>query len=139
MMKQGTTAMILGAILLLTACSSTSEPDPGSAARGSLVGVWVLEGETDDGAKVYTRAAALTGNRSGYEFGRHGGLKVRTAGWCGTPPPAWSNLDGLWDEVGEGRVEIRHAWRGAPREYELEIISISARRLTCRERNGDGS
>jgi hypothetical protein len=134
-------ATILGLILvmLLAACTSTSEPDPGPQPQGSLVGVWVFEDETDDGAKVYTRAAALSGGRSGYEFGEHGGLKVRTTGWCATPPLTWANLDGLWDEVDPGLLKIRHAWRGAPRQFELEIISVNGRRLTCRERTGGGS
>jgi hypothetical protein len=119
--------------LLLAACTSTSEPDPGPGLPISLVGVWVFEGETRDGAKVYTRAAALSGDRSGYEFQEHGGLKVRTSGWCGTPPLTWSNLDGLWDQVDDRLVEIRHSWHGSPREYQLEIISLGPRRLTCRE------
>lgn len=139
MKNRGIATVMLGMALTLAACTSTSEPDPGAESHGSLVGVWVFEDETDDGAKVYTRAAALSGERSGYEFGLHGGLKVRTAGWCGTPPLTWANLDGLWDEVDPGLLKIRHAWRGAPRQFELEIISVSARRLTCRERTGGGS
>ena len=141
MKNRGITAALPGLILvlLLAACTSTSEPDPGPGPHGSLVGVWVFEAETENGAKVYSRAAALSGERSGFEFGQHGGLKVRTAGWCGTPPLTWANLDGLWDEVAPGLLKICHAWRGAPRQFELEIISVDARRLTCRERTGGGS
>lgn len=139
MISRGITAIMLATVLMLAACTSTSEPDPGPRPQGSLVGVWVFEDETDDGAKIYTRAAALSGDRTGYEFGSHGGLKVRTPGWCGTPPLTWANLDGLWEEVDPGLLEIRHAWRGSPREYQLEIISVGARRLTCRERTNDGS
>jgi len=138
MKTRGSLALLTGMILLLAACTSTSEPDPGLPLAASLAGVWVFEGETDGGAKVYSRAPALVGDRGGFEFGEHGGLKVRTSGWCGTPPVSWANLDGIWHQV-DGRVlEIRHAWRGAPREYQLEIISLSPRRLTCRLRNGDG-
>jgi hypothetical protein len=139
MNNRGITAVMLGLILVLAACSSTSEPEPGPGPQGSLVGVWIFENETEDGTRTYTRAAALAGDRNGYEFGGHGGLKVRTSGWCGTPPLTWANLDGLWEEVDPGLVKIRHAWRGTPRQYELEIISVSARRLTCRERTGDGT
>ncbi len=138
MKTRGSLALMTGMFLLLAACTSTSEPDPGLPLSGALAGVWVFESESDGGAKVYTRAPALVGDRSGFEFGEHGGLKVRTAGWCGTPI-TWSNLEGIWHQV-DGRVlEIRHAGRGAPREYQLEIISLSPRRLTCRQRNGDGS
>jgi hypothetical protein len=139
MKTRGSLALLTGMILLLAACTCTSEPDPGLTLSGSLVGVWVFEGETDEGAKIYSRAPALSGDRDGFEFGEHGGLKVRAAGWCGTPQISWANLEGIWDQV-DGRVlEIRHAWRGAPREYQLEIISLSPRRLTCRQRNDDGS
>ena len=133
-------ALLMGLTLILVACTSTSEPQPGpgSSLDGNLIGVWIFVGETDDGAKVFTRAAALSGERKGYEFSAHGGLKVRTAGWCGTPPLTWSNLDGLWEKVEDGLLDIRHAWRGAPREFQLEIISLSSRRLVCRERNDDG-
>lgn len=138
MKTRGSLALLTGMILLLAACTSTSEPDPGITLPGALAGVWVLEDETEGGTKVYSRAPALSGNRDGFEFGEHGGLKVRTTGWCGTPI-TWSNHEGIWHQV-EGRVlEIRHAWRGAPREYQLEIISLSPRRLTCRQRNDDGS
>ncbi len=139
MKTRGSLALMTGMFLLLAACTSTSEPDPGLPLSGALAGVWVFESESDGGAKVYTRAPALVGDRSGFEFGEHGGLKVRTSGWCGTPPVSYSNLEGIWHQV-DGRVlEIRHAGRGAPREYQLEIISLSPRRLTCRQRNGDGS
>ncbi len=139
MKTRGSLALLTGMVLLLAACTSTSEPTPGPNLPAALVGVWVWEGESDDGVKVYMRAAALAGDRSGYEFGEHGGLLVRTAGWCGTPPLNWSNLEGLWDQIDDRRLEIHHAWRGEPREYQLEIISLSPRRLTCRERNVDGS
>lgn len=130
--------MLMGLTLILAACTSTSEPDPGTELSGTLAGVWIFAEETADGAQVFTRAAALTGERTGFEFCEHGGLKVRTAGWCGTPPLTWSNLDGLWEKTAEGLLDIRHAWRGAPREYQLEIISLSSRRLVCRQRNDDG-
>ena len=106
MKTQAITVLLGGMILMLAACTSTSEPDPGPAEpQASLVGVWIFENETDDGAKVYSRAAALAGNRSGYEFSEHGGLKVRTPGWCGTAPLAWSNLDGLWERVDDRLLE----------------------------------
>ena len=138
MKTRGTLALLAGMMLLLAACTSTSEPDPGLPLAGSLAGVWVFEGETDNGAKIFRKAAALAGDHEGFEFREHGGLKVRTSGWCGTPPLTWSNLEGLWDQVDERLLKIRHAWRGQPREYQLEIIALSPRRLTCRERNGDG-
>ena len=139
MKTQGSLALLTGMILLLSACTSTSEPDPGLPLAGTLAGVWVFESETDDGTKVYRKAAALTGDRAGYEFREHGGLKVRTPGWCGTPTLTWSNLEGLWNQADDRLIEIRHAWRGEPREYQLEIISLSPRRLACRQRNGGGS
>lgn len=140
MKTQAVAALLGGMILMLAACTSTSEPGPTPAEpQASLVGVWIFENEADDGAKVYSRAAALAGNHPGYEFSEHGGLKVRTPGWCGTAPLTWSNLDGLWERVDDRLLEIRHPWRGAPRHFELEIISLSSRRLTCREQTPDGS
>jgi hypothetical protein len=134
-------AALTGLILILAACTSTSEPGPtpDPDLSRTLVGVWVFEEKTDDGASVYARAAALSGDHAGYEFGEHGGLKVRTPGWCGTSPLSWSNVDGLWDHVGGRLVDIRHAWRGEPREFQLEIVSINSRRLVCRERTLPGS
>jgi hypothetical protein len=124
--------------LLLTACASTSESDPGIDRPRDLVGSWVFEKETDDGALVFLRAPGLTGNRSGFAFGEHGGMKVRTAGGGGAPA-TWLNLDGLW-RCRDGRLlDIRHAARGGAKEYQLEIISLSERRLTCREWTGGGS
>ncbi len=137
MIIRGYFAIAIGLTLLLAACTSTSEPDPWPDQPGTLVGVWVFEDKTDDGAQVYMRAATLTGDRSGYEFGEHGGLKVRTTGWCGTPI-TWFNHEGLWSRIDDQLLNIHHANRGGSKEYQLEIISLTTRRLTCRERTDDG-
>ena len=137
MITRGYFAIAIGLILFLAACTSTSEPDPGPDQSRTIVGVWVFEEKTDDGAQVFMRAAALSGDRSGYEFGEHGGLKVRTTGWCGTPI-TWLNHDGLWSRVDDQLLDICHANRGGSKEYQLEIISLTSRRMTCRERTGDG-
>lgn len=138
MITKGYFAMAIGLTLLLAGCTSTSEPDQWPDQPRTLAGVWVLEGETEDQAKIYMRAAALTGDRSGYDFGEHGGLKVRTTGWCGTPI-AWANHDGLWSQAGKQVVDIRHAVRGGSKNYQLEIVSLTSRRLICRERTDGGS
>jgi len=137
MIIRGYFAITIGLTLLLAACTSTSEPDPGPDQPRTLVGVWIFEEQTDDGAKVYHRAAALSGDRSGYEFAEHGGLKVRTTGWCGTPV-TWHNLEGLWSRDEDRVLDIRHTIRGGSKEYQLEIITLTSRRLVCRERTGDG-
>ena len=139
MMTRGLFAMVLGMALFLAACTSTSEPDPRPALPRNLVGVWVLEGETAGGIRIFTRSAALSGNHPGYEFGEHGGLKVRKSGWCGTPPATWSNHEGLWNLVDNRHLKICHTWRGGPREYQLEILSLGPRRMTCRVTTGSGS
>ena len=137
MIIRGYFAIAIGLTLLVAACTSTSEPDPEPGQMRTLVGVWVFEGETDDGAKVYMRAAALSGDRPGYDFGEHGGLKVRTTGWWETPI-SWLNHEGLWSRNDGQLVNIRHADRGGSQEYQLEIISLTSRRLTCREKTGSG-
>lgn len=139
MMIRGSMAMVMGMALFLTACTSTSEPDPGPDLSRNLVGVWVLEGETANGILIFARSAALSGDHPGYEFGEHGGLKVRKSGWCGTPPATWSNHEGLWNLADNRHLRICHAWRGSPLEYQLEIMSLGPRRLTCRVRPGSGS
>jgi hypothetical protein len=138
MITKGCFAIAIGLTLLLAACTSTSEPDPWPEQPRALVGVWVLEGETDDGAKVYMRAATLNGDRAGYDFGEHGGLKVRTTGWGGTPI-TWLNHEGLWSREGKQVVDICHARRGGSTKYQLEIVSLTPRRLICRERTDGGS
>ena len=132
-------AMMIGMILLLAACTSTSEPGPRPDPSRSLVGAWVLEGETADGTQIFARAASLSGDHPGYEFGEHGGLKVRKEGWCLTPPITWMNHEGLWRLVDNRLLNIRHAGRGSPLEYQLEIMSLGPRRLTCRVRADPGS
>ena len=138
MIIRGYFAIVVGLTLLLAACTSTSEPDPGPDQLRTIVGVWIFEEQTDDGAKVYLRAATLSGDRSGYDFGEHGGLKVRTSGWCGTPV-TWLNLEGLWNRVDDHLLDIRHSTRGGSNEYQLEIISLTSRRMICREQTRDGS
>ena len=138
MITKGYIAGAIGLTLLLAACTSTSEPYQWPDQPRTLVGVWVLEGETEDGAKIYMRAAALTGDRAGYDFGEHGGLKVRTTGWCGTPI-TWLNLEGLWGQADDHLLDIRHAIRGGSKNYQLEIVSVTSRRLICRERTDGGS
>jgi len=138
-----TTAMAVGMALLLAACTSTSEPglqpDPKSDPSPGLVGVWILEENEADGIQVFARAPSLSGDHLGYEFSEHGGLMVHKPGWCGTPPITWMNHEGLWRLVDDQFLDIRHAWRGTPQEYQLEIISLSQRRLICRVRTDPGS
>ncbi len=134
MMTRGSLALTVGMTLLLAACTSTSEPGPRPDLPRNLVGVWVLEGGATDGIQVFARTATLSGKHPGYEFGEHGGLKVRKAGWCLTPPITWTNHEGLWSLVDNRILDIRHAWRGNPLEYQLEIMSLGPRRLTCRVR-----
>jgi hypothetical protein len=131
-------AVAVGMTLLLAACTSTSEPAREIDSSASLVGVWVLEEKEADGIQVFARAASLSGNHLGYEFSEHGGLKVHKPGWCGTPPMAWMDHEGLWNLVDDQHLDIRHSGRMGPQEYQLEIISLSQRRLICRERTDPG-
>ena len=133
-----TLAVAVGMTLLLAACTSTSEPAREIDSSASLIGVWVLEEKEADGIQVYARAASLAGNHLGYEFSEHGGLKVHKPGWCGTPPIAWVNYEGLWSLVDTQLLDIRHAGLGSPQEYQLEIISLSQWRFVCRERTDPG-
>ncbi len=127
-----TLAVAVGMTLLLAACTSTSEPVQGPDLLGSLVGIWVLEEKEADEIQVFARAASLSGDHLGYEFSEHGGLLVHKPGWCGTPPITWMDHEGLWSLVDDQFLDIRHAGRGSPQEYQLEIISLSQRRFVCR-------
>ncbi len=133
-----TLAVAVGMMLLMTACTSTSEPAREIDSSASLIGVWVLEDNEADGIQVFARAASLAGSHLGYEFSQHGGLKVHKPGWCGTPPITWMDHEGLWNLVDEQLLDIVHAGRGSPQEYQLEIISLSQRRFVCRERTDPG-
>jgi len=139
MKTRGTFALAVGMTLLLAACTSTSEPVSPPGSPLDLVGVWVLENKEAGGIQVFARAPSLTGNHLGYEFSEHGGLMVHKPGWCGTPPITWMNHEGLWHLADERLLDIRHAWRGRPQEYQLEIISLDQRRLVCRVRTDSGS
>lgn len=139
MTTRGPLALMMGMTLLLAACAGTSEPDPRLDLSQSLVGVWVLEGEDTEGIQVFARAAAFSGDHPGYEFGEHGGLRVRKPGRCGTPPITWTDHEGLWSLLDNRLLDICHAWRGSPQEYQLEIMSLGPRRLTCRVRTDPGS
>ena len=139
MTTRGSLALMVGMTLLLAACAGTSEPDPRLDLSRSLVGIWVLEGEDTEGIQVFARAAALSCDHPGYEFGEHGGLRVRKPGWCDTPPVTWTDHEGLWSLLDNRLLDICHAWRGSPREYQLEIMSLGPSRLTCRVRTDPGS
>jgi len=134
-----TLAVAVGMMLLMTACTSTSEPAREIDSSASLIGVWVLEDNEADGIQVFARAASLTGSHLGYEFSEHGGLKVHKPGWCGTPPITWMDHEGLWSLVDDQLLDIVHAGRGSPQEFQLEIISLSQRRLICRQKTDPGS
>ncbi|MCK9996105.1 MAG: hypothetical protein KAH56_07475 [Candidatus Krumholzibacteria bacterium] len=134
-----TFAVAVGMTLLLAACTSTSEPIQESHPEGGLVGVWILEENETDGIQVFARAASLSDNHLGYEFSEHGGLLVRKPGWCGTPPITWMDHEGVWNLIDDQLLDIRHAGRGSPQEYQLEIISLSHRRFVCRVKVDSGS
>lgn len=114
------------AFAVLTSCTKeTIDPDAKSL---SIVGKWenpIYKNDTIIFSKVEAKEA------TGYYINIKSDGSVierKNAGWCGTPPIAYSNYNGTW-EMKDSVMQISVEYWGGMAEYKWKLLSVDNEKL----------
>lgn len=107
-------------VALFSACSKNKDD---IAKNSGLNGTWVYS--THDGdAFVYVLEEDFDKEASGVKLKKSGKLvKRQNAGWCGTPPIHYEEVDGSWTMPDENTIELTYPYWGGTATDTWQIVS----------------
>lgn len=113
-------------IIILVSCQANDELTV--IPSDKLIGYWINPVVTDSIWK-YEKASSFKENNSGFSF-KSGQVFVerKNAGWCGTPPIAYDNFNGIWAQK-DSLINITVDYWGGVASYQWKIISIDDKNL----------
>lgn len=119
-------------ILILTIfISCENEPELKSENSALLAGSWTTP-VYEDSIHIFTRATSLKENDYGLTFKADNQFVERKiAGWCGTPPVAYSDYMGTWTEV-DSTLYISSFFWGGTVHYQWKIVSLNNQHLVVK-------
>lgn len=123
-------SFIFPAIILLFTLfvSCDNEPELKSENSALLTGSWTSP-VFEDSIYTFTRATSLQENDYGLTFKADNQLVERKiAGWCGTPPVAYSDYLGTWTEA-DSTLYISSFFWGGTVHYQWKIVSLDNQNL----------
>ena len=93
-----------------------------------LVGCWT-DRVVNDSIMEFTKTESLKNNEYGFEF-KPGQVFIerKNAGWCGTPPIAYADFEGTWQQQDSLLIITVDYWGGTA-DYKWEIISVDENSL----------
>lgn len=121
-----TRRFLLLAVVALSLCAACADSGPVDPATPDVVGAWQpLPDGWDGDVQTYERVDVLDGARSGIEFRADGTAAERTAGWCGTPPLSFFNVEGVWSAESDDVVltDIDLGWMSPVSRWEIVEVS----------------
>ncbi|MCB1151200.1 lipocalin family protein [bacterium] len=124
--------VLLLASFALLCCLACSDSGPADPSVPELVGAWLPASDGwDDGVQTYQRAGSLSGQTPGIEFRRDGTAAERTAGWCGTPPLSYVNVEGTWSVESDAVVltDIDLGWMSPVSRWEIVELTDTQLRV----------
>ncbi|MFC3199914.1 hypothetical protein ACFOET_20005 [Parapedobacter deserti] len=119
--------MLAIGLIVFAACSKN---DLAIDPNNPLLGTWVQAG-SEENAVIYTRASRLKNDDYGMIFQANGQVVMRQiAGWCATPPVAYANYEGRWNQSGATlQVTTHYEWMPSETKQTWQILSIDSKRL----------
>lgn len=113
--------LILISIILIVSCSICTEPKSAS----DIYNVWVDYKDDYANPRVLTLSNKLDENKYGFIIESDGTfIERKNAGWCGTPPIYYENIDGSWKYISDDVLEITVDFWGGIDTFKIEIVSI---------------
>jgi len=112
--------------LLIFGFLSCEKVDNVKSYKGNegLKGVWVYRAYQDSIA-VYSSEAQLDEDLPGFMFFDSAKfIERKNAGWCGTPPIAYSNYNGTWNNT-DSLVNITVGYWGGMASYKWIVMSLT--------------
>ena len=126
-MKKQIWMIIYLVLIILVACDEMH--DPVSENSAFLVGYWINP-VANDTLITYERAPSLKNNDYGFAFRpEQVFIERKNAGWCGTPPISYADLNGTWTRTGSMIIITVGYWGGLA-NYCWKIISLDNHKLT---------
>ena len=86
-------------------CDSSSDPQRQQFKVDVPYGTWVYSGN-EDSLLVYYSASEFEEDNPGIAFENDNVYIERTAGWCGTPPLTFSNVECKWEVFDNNTLKI---------------------------------
>ena len=112
-------------LFLLFACQDSTSP-----SNNMIFGTWIDNGYDKDGIRILKSSMALEKDKGGYIFFENRTLlESKNSGWCGTPPIAYGNYEGIWSIYDENKLEIISDYWGGIDTVEYEIVNLTDREL----------
>lgn len=112
--------------LLFISCEK--EPELLIQNSNEIMGSWTNL-VVNDTIMEFSKAASLKDNEYGFEF-KPGQVFIerKNAGWCGTPPIAYADFEGTWQQQ-DSILTITVDYWGGTADYKWEIISVDENSL----------
>ena len=115
------------AFLSLMACSKESIENTAPDSR--VFGIWENPTYQND-TIIFTKVGAKEANGYFINFKSDGSVVERkNAGWCGTPPIAYSNYNGSL-EMKDSVIHISVEYWGGLSEYKWKLLSVDSGKLS---------
>lgn len=120
---------ILLTIAFLTLMSCTKESIENTTRDSKVLGIWENPTYKND-TIIFTKVGAKEANFYYINFKSDGSIVERkNAGWCGTPPIAYSNYNGSW-EMKDSVMQISVEYWGGLSEYKWKLLSVDNGKLS---------
>ena len=111
--------------MVFFSCTSSSEPENHQFEAVVPLGTWVYSGN-DDSLSIYYSASQFEQDKPGIAFEKEYIFIERTAGWCGTPPLTYSNVEGKWEVFDNNTMKITCSnWINENYGRLMEIVFLS--------------
>ena len=121
---------VLILIPFFSACNFLANPENHDS---TLLGTWVEKTRVDDHVVVFKRADKFAQDAPGLAFKTNGDLVQRqNAGWCGTPPIAYTNYKGKWEHIEDNKIEVESKYWGGTLKFRMKIVSVDQFTLRAR-------
>lgn len=120
---------ILLTIAFLSLLSCSKESIENTAPDSRVLGIWENPTYQND-TIIFTKVGAKEANSYYINFKSDGSVVERkNAGWCGTPPIAYSNYNGSW-EMKDSLMQISVEYWGGLSEYKWKLLSVDSGKLS---------
>lgn len=118
--------LTITASFVLVSCNYCTKP----LSNDVLYNVWVKYDDDFNDPNTFNSADKLDKNKYGFIIESDGTFIHRqNSGWCGTPPIAYKNYNGTWNELSKDTLEIISDFWGGKDTFKIEILFVTESEL----------
>lgn len=98
-----------------------------------LLGNWSFV-KSEEGLETYQRTQTLKSESYGVTFKENNTFIMRTAGWCGTPPLSYSDIEGSY-QTQDTSIDVKMEYY--PGNFGWEIVSLDSIKLVVSKKQDE--